>query len=264
MELNIAYEVASWARCEVPESEEIQAADAAVRSDPKNGRLWMLKGHALAKLSMMREAEECYAMAIACDPFQWEYYRHRAHRFLSCWRFEEAEADFTIAARLNPMDWNVFYHLGLARFLVGDYEKAAEAYKRCYGLTDAEPERIAVSDWYWMTLKRLGREAEAAAVLANITEDMQAGENTAYYARILMYKGLKAPEALLGTDPDKTTALELITMGFGIANYYLILGEEDKAVDVMRRVIRAGDENDLYFAFAYLASKVELRKMGKA
>ena len=241
--MNQAYESASFVRCVVPETADIQ-------------------GHALAKVSMMREAEECYAMAISCDPFNWEYYRHRAHRFLSCWRFEDAAADFVIASRLNPNDWNVFYHLGLSYFLLRDYAKAAKAYARCYELTDAEPELIAVTDWYYMTLKRLGNDEEAAKILARITDHMNPGENTAYYARLLMYKGLKKPEELLSTDPEEVTALELITMGFGIANYFLQNGQPDKAYDLMERVVKAGDENDCYFAFAYLASKVDLAHKG--
>ena len=112
--MNQAYESASFVRCVVPETADIQAASAAVAANPESGDAWMKKGHALAKVSMMREAEECYAMAISCDPFNWEYYRHRAHRFLSCWRFEDAAADFVIASRLNPNDWNVFYHSSCA------------------------------------------------------------------------------------------------------------------------------------------------------
>ena len=161
--MNQAYESASFVRCVVPETADIQAASAAVAANPESGDAWMKKGHALAKVSMMREAEECYAMAISCDPFNWEYYRHRAHRFLSCWRFEDAAADFVIASRLNPNDWNVFYHLGLSYFLLRDYAKAAKAYARCYELTDAEPELIAVTDWYYMTLKRLGNDGARSA-----------------------------------------------------------------------------------------------------
>ena len=170
--MNQAYESASFVRCVVPETADIQAASAAVAANPESGDAWMQKGHALAKVSMMREAEECYAMAISCDPFNWEYYRHRAHRFLSCWRFEDAAADFVIASRLNPNDWNVFYHLGLSYFLLRDYAKAAKAYARCYELTDADPELIAVTDWYYMTLKRLGNDEEAAKILARITVAM--------------------------------------------------------------------------------------------
>lgn len=252
------YEVASWERCAIPQDEAIAAATAAVEKNPEDGQAWMKKGHALARVSLMREAEECYAMAISCDPFNWEYYRHRAHRFLSCWRFQDAAADFVIASRLNPNDWNVWYHLGLSWFLLRDYEKAAEAYKRCYEITDAEQELIAISDWYWMTLKRLGRDEEAQKVLDRITDHMNPGENTAYYARLLMYKGLKKPEELLSANPEETTDLEIVTMGFGIGNYYLVNGEADKGYAVMERVIEAGNGSDCYFAFAYLASMVEL------
>ena len=104
--MNQAYESASFVRCVVPETADIQAASAAVAANPESGDAWMKKGHALAKVSMMREAEECYAMAISCDPFNWEYYRHRAHRFLSCWRFEDAAADFVAdnLARRDMLD----------------------------------------------------------------------------------------------------------------------------------------------------------------
>ncbi|MCI8664340.1 MAG: tetratricopeptide repeat protein [Hungatella sp.] len=258
IKINQSYETASWERCEIPKDEQIEAAAAAVQKDPEDGDLWMKKGHAYARLSLMREAEECYALAIACNPFNWEYYRHRAHRMLSCWRFQDAAADFTIAARLNPDDWNVFYHLGLSFFLLRDYKRAAKAYRRCYELTDAQPELIAVSDWYYMTLKRLGWDEEAEKVLDRITEHMEPGDNTAYYARLLMYKGIKKPEELLSADPDKVTDLEIVTMGFGIGNYYLMQGEKEKGYEVMEQVIRSGDQSDCYFAFAYLASKVEL------
>ena len=91
---------------------------------------------------------------------------------------------------------------------------------------------------------------------------MDAGDNTAYYARLMVYKGLKKAEDVLSTDPTKITDLERVTYGFGIGNYYMINGEEDKAIDVWKQVIKAGDENDLYFAFSYLASKVELTRRG--
>lgn len=252
------YEVASWERCQIPADEALTQASAEVEKNPEDGNAWMRKGHAFARLSLMREAEECYAMAIARDPFNWEFYRHRAHRFLSCWRFQDAVADFTIASRLNPYDWNVFYHLGLSHYLLREYEKAAAAYKRCYELTEDDGSLIAVSDWYYMTLQKLGRQEEASALLSRITETMEPGDNTAYYARLLMYKGLKKPEELLSADPAVVAPLELITMGYGIGNYYLMNGEPEKGYAIMENVRKAGDENDYYFAFAYLASMVEL------
>ena len=76
-----------------------------------------------------------------------------------------------------------------------------------------------------------------------------------------MYQGLKTPEELLGADPDRTTDLELVTMGFGVGNYYLIQGQREKGLDVVRRVVAAGDKSNCYFAFAYLASMAELQRV---
>ena len=262
MEFQQKYEIASRERCVVPEKPEILEAEKALAQDPCNGDLWMQKGLALAKYSLMREAVECYSMAISYNPFKWNYYRHRAHRFLSMWRFEDAAADFTISSRLNPQDWDTCYHLGLSHFLLGAYEKAAKAYQRCLELTTQESKLIACVDWYWMTLKRLGRDDDAQKLLEHITTGMDAGDNTAYYARLLVYKGLKKVEDVLSADPEKTTDLERVTYGFGIGNYMMIQGETQKAIEVWKQVVKAGDENDLYFAFSYLASKVELTRRG--
>ena len=46
------YEVASWERCALPQDENIAAATAVVEKNPEDGHAWMLKGHALARLSM--------------------------------------------------------------------------------------------------------------------------------------------------------------------------------------------------------------------
>jgi len=264
MKIDQALEQASLERCTVKENDEIRQASDAVLKDPADGKAWMNKGLALSRQSYMREAEECFSMAIARGPFNWEFYRHRAHRFLSCWRFQDAAADFTIASRLNTESWRVWYHLGLSFFLLGEYEKALKAYRECLRVTDCDKDLIAVTDWCYMTLRRLGRDAEADELLLPIHENMQAGSNTAYLARLLMYKGLKRPEELLSADPADTTDLEIVTMGFGVGNYYLMQGETEKGLQVMRRVVQTGDRTDCYFAFAYLASKVELDRYEKA
>ena len=78
---------------------------------------------------------------------------------------------------------------------------------------------VATSDWMWMTLMRLNRKADAAKVLERITPKMDILENAAYHRRLLMYKGLEKPEALLDTaSPDPT---QIATQGYGVAQLLL-------------------------------------------
>ena len=71
----------------------------------------------------------------------------------------------------------------------------------CMKVSTNDDSIAATSDWQWMTLMRLGRKAEAAKVLERITPKMEILENGSYHRRLLMYKGLEKPEALL--DPGE-------------------------------------------------------------
>ena len=257
-------EVSSWERVEYTPDEDLKAVQAKIDADPENAELWMEKGLVLAGSALYREAGECYAHAISIDPFNGLLYRHRGHRFLSQWRFEDALADFTLASRLIPDNWDVWYHLGLSHFLLGQYEKAAKAYQRCLELTTTEDAMIAVCDWYYMTELRLGDRAAAEKLLDNIQPDFNPGDNTAYFRRLLMYKGLVKPEEVLPADLNALAPIELITMGFGLSNYYWYNGEQDKSNQVIDMILKAGDKNECYFAFGYLAAKVDKKNRAAA
>ena len=80
--LNQAQEVSSWERVTFVPDENLTAINAKLAADPDSAALWMEKGLALAESALYREAGECYARAIALEPFNGILYRHRAHRFL--------------------------------------------------------------------------------------------------------------------------------------------------------------------------------------
>lgn len=259
-----AYEVSSWERVQYEPDENLTAMEEKIKADPDNAQLWMEKGLELAKSALYREAGECYARAIALNPEEGIFYRHRAHRFLSQWRFEDACADFAIAAKKIPENWDVWYHLGLSYFLLRDYKKAAAAYQKCLDMTKGEDEYIAVCDWYYMTLLRLGEKQKAQQVLEYVKPDFDPGENTAYFRRLLMYKGLIKPEEVLPQDLNAIPSIELVTMGFGLSNYYYYNGEKEKSNQVIDMILKAGDENDCYFAFGYLAAKADQKERAGA
>lgn len=255
------YEVASRKHSDLELSEAAIELKKQVEADPYNDELWMKLGLAYADQKLYRDACDAFTMAVANNPFCGIYHRHRAHRYLSCWRFEDACADFVTASRLIPDNWDVWYHLGLSYFLLRDYKKAAEAYQHCYELSYDDGSLIAVTDWYWITLNRLGRKEEADKLLACIHDDMDYGENFAYFQRLRMYQGKIEPEALMPEDLSTATLLNIITMGFGLANYYREKGCQKKYEEILRLVLEKG-KDDMYMAFAYLASMVDADILG--
>ena len=96
---------------------------------------------------------------------------------------------------------------------------------------------VATSDWLYMTLRRLKRDAEARQVLDPIREQMDVLENGAYHARLLMYKGLRSPESVLNL--NTADDVQIATQGYGVGNWYLReRRDEEGARDVRPRAGR--------------------------
>jgi hypothetical protein len=111
---------------------------------------------------------------------------------------------------------------------------------------------VATSDWLYMTLRRLGRADEAAKVLEPIKEGMTILDNDAYYKRLLMYKGLREPGDVMAA--DETDPLQIATQGYGVANFYFVNGDVERAKALLRRVV-AGSQ---WAAFGFIAAEADL------
>ena len=233
-------------------------------------------GRRHAYLWRYREAIDWFTKGIARYPADARMYRHRGHRYITTRQFDRARADLEKAASLirgtadqvepdgapNPsgiprstLHFNVWYHLGLTYYLQGDFAKALDAYRSCLAVSKNDDAVVATSDWLWMTLMRLGRKDEAASVLARITPKMDILENASYHRRLLMYKGLEKPEALL--DPGGGDATTIATQGYGVGNYYLVTGDTARARKVFEQVTSGAGWN----AFGYIAAEADLARM---
>jgi tetratricopeptide (TPR) repeat protein len=254
-----------------------EAAKRESEAEPVNveKRIWL--GRRLGYLGRFDEAIAVYADAMKLEPENAKLYRHRGHRYISTRRFAQAIEDFEKAAKLtqgkpdeiepdgqpnklnkplSTLQFNIYYHLGLAYYLEGNFNKALAAYQECMKRSrNNDDSLVATSDWLYMTLRRLNRPKEAAEVLAPITEKMEIIENDSYWKRLLMYKGLRRPEELLNT--DKADDLSIATQGYGVGNWYLYNGDKAKARDVFEKVV-AGKQKS---AFGYIAAEIELRRM---
>lgn len=261
----------------LPASPEAQAnlaqAQASFAAAPTlDNTIWL--GRRLAYAGQLAEAIQVYSDGIRRFPQAHQLYRHRGHRYISTRQFTQAVADFERAAvlakgqpveiepdgipnRLNQptanTHFNIWYHLGLAYYLTGRLEQAAAAYQVCMTYSDNSDSICATTDWYYMTLRELGQPEAAAALLEAIEEGMELVESQSYHRRLLMYKGVLAPEALL--DAAGASDIDVATQGYGVGNYYRTSGELEKARAIFERVVQTGN----WSAFGYIAAEVALR-----
>jgi tetratricopeptide (TPR) repeat protein len=246
-------------RSELAYTDEVKEIQKLIELDMENTDLWMKKGLELAKQMHFREAIESYSIGLSYNPFHALSLRHRGHRLLSTYRFQEAVFDFELSSRIDPKNWDTWYHLGLAYYLIGDFERANNAYTRCFEITrHDQDELVAIVDWKWLTLMRLGREEEARKILDYVNTDTESGENHVYKNRVLMYKGEVKPEAVLDYNDKEFADLELATQGYGVAMYYYFNGQQEKTFELFDLILK----NDTYWsAFGYLAAFQDKKRL---
>jgi len=256
---------------------KLKLAEENFAEDPSlENLIWI--GRREAYLGRHDLAIRTFTKAIKEYPNAFEALRHRGHRFISIRKLDQAISDLEKASQLmeglplqieadgmpnklniplSNVQFNVWYHLGLAYYLQGDWEKALNAYKNCLSVSNNDDLQVATLDWFYMTLMKLGKKDEALEVIKSVNKNMEIIENDAYFKRILMYKGNLAPETLLsakaGADDQN---LQYVTQGYGLGNYYLSKGDTAMAKTVFQNVIQTG----YWSAFGYIASEMELAK----
>ncbi len=254
----------------------LAAARKAWEHTPENADSIIWLGRRIAYLGRYSEAIDVFTRGIALQPADARLYRHRGHRYLTIRRLDAAVQDLERAHQLtrsNPdqvepdglpnargiptstLKSNIRYHLALAHYLRGDFAKALPFYQEDVKAAVNPDMVVASSHWLYMTLRRLGRNQEAAAVLAPIHADMEIIENGSYHRLLLMYKGALAPAAVL-TPAEQGDAVQDATVGYGVANWHLYHGRDSEARTIFERILTGPQ----WGAFGYLAAEAELAR----
>jgi TolA-binding protein len=258
---------------------DLAAAQAAFDTDPSSAEAAIWLGRRTAYLGRYRDAIRIFSAAIEKHPSDARMYRHRGHRYISVRGLDNAVADLSKAATLvegrpdevepdgqpnakniptSTLKTNIYYHLGLARYLKGEFAPAADAYRLCMTHSKNADVQVATAHWQYMTLRRLGREAEAAAVLAPITADMAVIENDSYHRLLMMYKGATAAGVLL--DASTAEALDAVTIGYGVANWHLYNGRKEDARAILANLVDKYAETQ-WAGFGYIAAEADLARL---
>jgi tetratricopeptide (TPR) repeat protein len=237
-----------------PDTGPIARAEQALAAEPRNVQRFIQLGVAQAGARQMREAVRTFTRALEVAPDDPVLYRWRGHRNLSVRDFDGAMADLTRGYGLDSTNYGILYHLGVLRFVRGDYNAAADAFARAQPRAPDAGELAGATDWLWMSLQRAGRASEAAAMLARRPDSLQV--TNAYRKRLRLYRGEIGPEALF--TPSDTGDVDVATLSFGLGNWYLVRGDMVRAREQFRRSIQSGG----WPAFGFIASEVELGRNG--
>jgi tetratricopeptide (TPR) repeat protein len=239
--------------------------------------IWV--GRRTAYLGRFDEAIKIYSEGVRKHPRDARMYRHRGHRLITTRRFAEAVKDLEKAAQLikgkadevepdglpnarnvptSTLNSNVWYHLGLARYVLGDFPRALEAYRECEKFSKNPDMLVATSHWLYMTLRRLKREEEARRVLEHVTAGMDVIENGDYHRLLLMYKGATTPERLLEDASKERSGVGYATIAYGVGNWYVYNEQPGKALRLFLELMQLPQRT----SFGYIAAEAELERMG--
>ncbi|HEY0972540.1 MAG TPA: hypothetical protein VGE02_16340 [Gemmatimonadales bacterium] len=258
---------------------QLAAARSAYDRAPQDADSIIWFGRRLAYLERYGDAIDVFSEGIEKHPDDARMYRHRGHRLITLRRFDEAIADLERAAELvagkpdevepdgapnrlniplSTTQGNIYYHLALAHYLKSDYQRALPAWQHALRVARNDDTRVAVTDWLYMTLRRLGRDDEARALVARVSADLDIIENDAYHRRLLFYRGALPADSLLS--PDVADELQYVTQGYGVANWYLAEGDTARANEIFDRLLGTG----YWAAFGYIAAEADVARRRSA
>lgn len=257
--------------------EQLTAAQADYAADPGNVDKAIWVGRRLAYLGRFRESIKFYTLALQRFPNEPKLYRHRGHRYLTIRDLGAAASDFEAAARhmrgkpdevepdgqpnarnvpIGSLHSNVWYHLGLAYYLQGEWEQAAQAYAECQKTSSNDDRLVSTSYWQALTYARMGNRDATQRVLSRIQPKMQVIENDNYHQLLLYFKGEVSEESLRkAADEGNAKA----TIGYGIAAWKLTQGNRTEAKHQFEEISKTSN----WSAFGYLAAEAELARILK-
>lgn len=227
----------------------VEAADLALAKGPASAELLLAAAAARDALYRFSESIPLYTRGLDEYPSDVRFLRFRGHRFLSIRRFDPAILDLKRAAEMAPASFDVSYHLALAYYFRGDYSHAAREYQRCLAMSAANPptvfrglpagwrtcyqldadSRVATLHWNWLALRRAGRSAEAAALIAPVDDTVKVKDNSAYLRGILQFKREHAEAA---TQPQAGP-----TVGYSLGMWHLLAGRKTEACAAFDKVL---------------------------
>lgn len=200
---------------------EIAKAVMAVAPEREDSYSWL--GRRYGYLGDFPKAIEVFSEGLKKFPDSYKLYRYRGRHLARNYQFDQAISDYRNAVRLikdkpdtyepngiaNALDLtistfkqNIPYYLAQTSMATGDYETVLSGMDEAINVPVPfayMEELIPVSMWKYLALRKLGRHAEAEAVIAPIPDEYDLIENDTYHNAVNYLKGLYTRDEFLKT-----------------------------------------------------------------
>ncbi len=244
----------------LPDDDNVINARKSLAADPESVERVLQLSKAEAARRQYREAVAASTQGLAFAPKNADIYLERGHRELGLREFKAAMNDLEQATRLAPEMLDAYYHLGLAHYFLGEFDEAAASFDRARALAKSDDSLIDCSNWLYVSLRRAGKDQEAAQALTRITPEVKNTEPHLYfYLRLLhFYQGQLTEEAVLPPRPagpeDLEGELAFDTVGYGVGNWRLYHHNRSDAVGLFRNVVKG----EAWNSWGFIGSEQEL------
>ncbi len=254
----------------------LEEARSNLANNPGNAEALIWVGRRLGYLGRYAEAIAVYREGETLHPHDARFARHIGHRLISLKKFKEAESAFERAVKLtaaqpdeiepdglpnaagvptSTLKGNIWYHLGLARYLQGNFAGAAIAYEGASALAHNPDAAAAARYWLYLSLKRSGQGAAATEALAGVDATWTLIENGVYHELSLCLRGERDCEAILNEARDGEGVV-YATPAYGIAMARLIAGDRTGAKLLLNEIA----SKDTGASFGRLAAEADLNR----
>ena len=260
--------VAEDARAKM-EAERAAAFSRASAEPSADNIVWL--GRRTAYLGRFREAITVFTGGFNQYPEDPRFLRHRGHRYISVREFRYAIADLERATKMvagkpdevepdgqpnarniptSTLHSNIWYHLALARYLTADYARAVDDWKRTREVGKNPDNLVSASNWLYLSLRRAGRHAEAADVLAPIRADLGVIENMSYHSLLLLYKGERTADQVLKAAGEGSSGT---AVRYGVSAWHLANGRKTEAAALWNTILSGPD----WSSFGHIAAEAD-------
>jgi tetratricopeptide (TPR) repeat protein len=253
----------------LPDDAALIAARKVFSDNPADAKAALALSKAQAARRQYNEAVATDTAALAqvhdASPLSADLYLERGHRELGLRHFAEAQADLEHAVKLNPALVDAYYHLALSHYFQGQFAEAAAILTEGRSLVTTDDLLIDYTAWLYVSLRRAGKEAEAAEALARITPAVKNTEpHLFFYLQLLhFYQGKLTAAQVQPPPPDPPGDLELElsfnTITYGVGNWDLYHRNPGAATKLFRKVV----EGEAWNSWGFVGSETGLLRLGQ-